>query len=170
MIPHLQAAYGAARVLGPFALALFLAGAAAAQTPQSMFDCEIQARECEMRAREQSHGNDPCSAYSRCQAIKMCEAQRCVCKRTHGSADPALTYEAQAMCYAILKPHAGNSCDGYIDACTAWFNAQHPQKPKPQKPKPQKPSAHGGPPTQGPPSGAFDPATLVPPDQQPRFR
>ncbi len=130
--------------------AVLFTSAAFAQSLQSMFDCERQYRECEMRARRQNPGNDPCSAYSRCQSAKMCEASRCVCKRTHGSADPALAAEAQAMCYAVLKPHAGNSCDRYIDACTAWFQAQH-QKPKPK------------PPAQDP--GAPKP---LPPDQLPR--
>jgi hypothetical protein len=137
----------------PVSLALlvhFFASSAFAQSPQSMFDCERRFRECEMRAERQSPGDDPCSAYSRCQAAKMCEASRCVCLRTHGSEDPALITEAQAVCFAVLRPHAGNSCDRYIDACLAWSQAQH-QKPEPDPP------AH--------PPGTAQP---LPPDQLPR--
>jgi hypothetical protein len=103
-----------------------------------MFNCELQNRECERRAERQHPGTDPCSAYSRCRAKKMCEASRCVCLRTHGSADPALIEEAQAMCYAVFRPHAGNSCNRYIDACGEWSQAQQ-QKPKP-KPDPVPPA------------------------------
>jgi hypothetical protein len=131
-------------------LTIFFASNAVAQSPQTMFDCELQHRECERRAEKQNPGDDPCSAYSRCQSIKICEASRCVCQRTHGSTDPALAAEARAMCYAMLRPHAGNSCDRYIKACTAWSQAQQ------QKPKPEPPAHHPG------------MAQPLPPDQLPR--
>lgn len=142
-------------------LGLLFAGPATAQSPQSMFDCEIQARQCEMAANEQTPGNDPCAAYARCQSRKQCEASRCVCKRTHGSADPALAQEAMAMCHALLSPHGPNACDRYVKACQDWGNQQH-QKPKPQKP--------GGPTTTPAQPQPGTPAQPLPPDQQPRFR
>ncbi|MBN2429225.1 MAG: hypothetical protein JXK94_12890 [Deltaproteobacteria bacterium] len=150
---RLLTATRAARAFPHFAaltLALLLAATANAQSPQNMFDCERQYRECEMQVRKQNPGNDPCAAYSRCQSAKMCEASRCVCMRTNGNPDPALATEAQAMCYAVLKPHAGNSCDRYINACLAWSQAQH------QKPKPKPPAQHPG------------TAQPLPPDQLPR--
>ena len=143
-----------------FALTVgFGAATATAQSFQSDMACEMDYRECERSAADQNPGKDPCSAYSRCQAKQMCTQSRCVCKRTHGSDDPALASEAMAMCSAVLTPNGPNSCDRYIKACQDWSAAQHAEPQAPAQPQhPADPTTPGG------------GGQLIPPDQQPRFR
>ncbi|SDG75605.1 hypothetical protein [Roseospirillum parvum] len=106
-------------------VAAVVAGAALpAAAYQSNMACEMDYRRCERDAQRQARGDDPCSAYSRCQAVQQCEASRCACLRTGGHDDPALKAEAQAVCFAVIRPHGGNSCDRYIDACIKWREAE----------------------------------------------
>ncbi|MBT3358977.1 MAG: hypothetical protein HN403_05060 [Rhodospirillales bacterium] len=152
----LRAAAAALFTLG-LGLSMLAAGSAQAQSHMSNTDCEIESRKCERRVEAQNPGTDPCSAYQRCQEGKMCGADRCICLRTHGSADPALAQEAAAMCFGIISPHGPNTCDRYVEACQAWFNTQHQQTHPPQ-PQPSNPAT---------PPGVAQP---LPPDQTPRFR
>ena len=117
-------------------------------------DCEIQYRTCTRDAERNNPGKDPCSQYSRCQQAKQCEAARCVCNRTGGSADPALGQEAALMCTMLMSPNGPNACDQYIDACKAWVDSQYQNTtpPTPATPQPGMPSQP------------------LPPHTQPRFR
>ncbi len=149
--------------LAGFALGLALMAAAApaqAQVIQPNLDCESIYFSCQKNAEKMTPGDDPCSAYSRCQSRQMCEQGRCICHRTGGSGDPALAEEATAMCNAILRPHGPNSCDRYVKACQKWMDAQHTKPEPPQNQPPQNPAQ--------PQPGM--PAQPLPPDQQPRFR
>ena len=142
-------------------LLIAVAGPVQAQAFQPNLDCEAINLRCQQQADKVNPGDDPCSAYSRCQSLKMCEQGRCMCHRTGGSSDPALAEEAAAMCNAVLRPHGPNSCDRYVKACQAWIDAQH-QKPDP--PQNQTPPQHPAQPQPG------MPAQPLPPDQLPRFR
>ena len=155
MNPRFLRAVAAALFTLGLGLFMLAAGPAGAQSHMSNTACEIEFRRCEHRVEKQNTGDDPCSAYSRCQEGKSCGADRCICLRTHGSADPALAQEAAAMCFAIISPHGPNACDRYADACMAWFNAQQQQPPQTQ------------PPISATPPGVAQP---LPPDQTPRFR
>lgn len=142
------------------ALLMAAASPARAQVFQPNLDCEAIHLRCRQQADSVTPGNDPCSAYSRCQSRQMCEYGRCICHRTGGSGDPALAEEAAAMCSAVLRPHGPNSCDRYVKACQAWSDAQHDQPDPPQSTPPQTPAQ--------PQPGMPD--VPLPPDQLPRFR
>ena len=78
--------------LAGFAVGLALIAATApvlAQAYQPSFNCEAMHHSCLRQAEKQNPGDDPCSAYSRCQSAKMCEQARCICNRSGGSEDPA---------------------------------------------------------------------------------
>ena len=127
-----------------FVLVLVLAAPAAAQTFQNSMSCAMDYSRCEREADSQHHGGPTssqpaaCKAYTRCQAKAQCRANKCVCDRTHGSADPALAQEATAMCNVIVTPHGPNGCDRYAEPCIAALNAAahppaHPQA-EPEQP------------------------------------
>ena len=117
---------------------------ATAQSFQTSMGCAAEYSRCERNADSQSHGGGSasqpaaCAAYARCQAKAQCRADKCICDRTHGSADPALAQEAASICFAVVSPHGPNGCDRYAEQCVAAMNAAaHPPAAQPVPPQTQ---------------------------------